>query len=421
MIDRSLGPWKARAPLGGGGFLLRTAGLSFGAAFLFLCVACGGGELEFADWMPPVDEGTPIFEYVGVSMEERQGKEIGAVEDLILGADFTRLQEVFYQISGVVPDPSGNIYVLERGNNRVQVFDPEGTYLLTIGRQGEGPGEFNRPFYLALTGDQLVVRAATRRISIWNLDGTHDRDIQLPRSFRQFVGIDGGFVATYSRQLGDPEPPAQFPSSRQSFAAFGTDAEEKQVYVELDEPPPEAIEIGGRLIGFSSGGFFIPTWTPRFTAARDGSFYLTVSEDYQVHAYGPRRWSLRVAWPRDEVTGAHIDNVMAGFTDGLFAEMRESDVEWVEQFQAITNLEIDGHGHLYVFPFYEPLNAPRPPDTEPPEIDRPVDVFSADGEHLFSGMISISDWSGALGDFVYRSRLNPEAEVVRYRLVEPFR
>jgi len=36
-------------------------------------------------------------------------------------------------------------------------------------------------------------------------------------------------------------------------------------------------------------------------------------------------------------------------------------------------------------------------------------------------MISISDWSGALGDFVYRSRLNPEAEVVRYRLVEPFR
>jgi len=420
LIDESRGPWKVREPLGVGGSALCTPSLSLTAACLLLCVACGGGEPEFADWMPPVDEGTPIFEYVGVSIEERQGKAVGAVEDLILGADFTQPQEVFYQISGVVPDPSGNIYVLERGNNRVQVFDPEGTYVRTMGRQGEGPGEFNRPAYLALAGDQLVVRAASRRVSIWDLDGTYVRDIQLPTFLSQFVGIDGGFVATYSTQLGDPEPPAQFPPSRQSFAAFGTDGEEKKMYVEMDEPPPEVIEIGGRVIGFGFGGF-IPTRTPRFTAAPDGSFYLTISEDYQVHAYGPRRWSLRVAWARDEVTGAHIDNVIAGFADGPFAEMRESDVEWAEHFQAIANLEIDGHGHIYVFPFYEPLNAPRPPDTEPPEIDRPVDVFSADGEHLFSGMISISDWSGALGDFVYRSRLNPEAEVVRYRLVEPFR
>ena len=420
MIGKPLGPGKIREPFAPGGFSLRTGGLSLGAALLLLCVACGGGELEFADWTLPVDEGTPIFEYAGSSLEERQGNEIGAVEDLILGADFTRPQEVFYQISGVEPDASGNIYVLERGNNRVQVFDAEGTYLRTMGRQGEGPGEFDSPAYLAFDGDQLVVRAARRRLSVWSLDGKHVRDIQLTKTLSQFVGINGSFVARYSTRLGEPEPPAQFPPSRETLAAFGTDAEEKQVYVELDEPPPVVIEVGGAIGLFSSGGF-LPTWTARFAAARDGSVYLTTSEEYQVHAYGPQRWSLRVAWARDEVTDEHIENVMAGFTDGPFAEIQESDLEWSDRMQAIANLEVDGHGHIYVFPFYAPLNAPLPPDTEPPEIDRPVDVFSADGEHLFSGMISISDWSGSLGDFVYRSRLNPEAEVVRYRLIEPFR
>ena len=55
--------------------------------------------------------------------------------------------------------------------------------------------------------------------------------------------------------------------------------------------------------------------------------------------------------------------------------------------------------------------------------DRPVDVFSADGEHLFSGMTSMWRWTGAHGDFVYQARVNDETdeyEIVRYTLVEPF-
>jgi hypothetical protein len=42
---------------------------------------------------------------------------------------------------------------------------------------------------------------------------------------------------------------------------------------------------------------------------------------------------------------------------------------------------------------------------------------------LFSGMISISSWTGALSDHVYLSRDNRdtgEVEVVRVRLVEAF-
>ncbi|MGD8817073.1 MAG: hypothetical protein PVJ51_07795, partial [Acidobacteriota bacterium] len=71
-------------------------------------------------------------------------------------------------------------------------------------------------------------------------------------------------------------------------------------------------------------------------------------------------------------------------------------------------------GHLYVFPFI-PGSWDRP--------EQPVDVYSTDGEHLFSGMIPMVRWESARGDYVYGIRRDPdtdESTAVRYRLIEPF-
>lgn len=52
---------------------------------------------------------------------------------------------LFYRISDVNVDREQNIYVLESGNKRIQKFDKNGRYLQTIGRRGQGPGEFEDP------------------------------------------------------------------------------------------------------------------------------------------------------------------------------------------------------------------------------------------------------------------------------------
>lgn len=39
-------------------------------------------------------------------------------------------------------DAAGNIYIADSRNQRIQMFNPEGRYLRTIGRKGQGPGEF---------------------------------------------------------------------------------------------------------------------------------------------------------------------------------------------------------------------------------------------------------------------------------------
>ena len=56
-------------------------------------------------------------------------------------------------------DGDWNVYVLDEQAQQVRVFDSAGVYLKTLGRRGEGPGEFGRAEAIALLPDgRLVVR-----------------------------------------------------------------------------------------------------------------------------------------------------------------------------------------------------------------------------------------------------------------------
>lgn len=51
--------------------------------------------------------------------------------------------EIFFgNLDRIVTDPSGNAYALDTQLSEVRVFSPDGELLRTIGREGEGPGEF---------------------------------------------------------------------------------------------------------------------------------------------------------------------------------------------------------------------------------------------------------------------------------------
>ncbi len=53
--------------------------------------------------------------------------------------------------------PDGRVYVIDQGNHRVQVFEPDGTYVTEWGRFGtQGPGRFNFPTDLAFAPDGNV-------------------------------------------------------------------------------------------------------------------------------------------------------------------------------------------------------------------------------------------------------------------------
>ena len=51
----------------------------------------------------------------------------------------------FYRLRGVARDSTGNLFILDGGNYRIQKFDENGNFLRTIGRRGQGPSEFSIP------------------------------------------------------------------------------------------------------------------------------------------------------------------------------------------------------------------------------------------------------------------------------------
>jgi len=76
-------------------------------------------------------------------------------------------------------DESGNIYVLDSRNHRIQKFGPDGKYLATFGRKGQGPAEFNYPRSIALDpkGMIFVLDGSQQRIQILTPEGKEHKTI----------------------------------------------------------------------------------------------------------------------------------------------------------------------------------------------------------------------------------------------------
>lgn len=384
-------------------------------------VACNDAPQRYADWIAPLPlAAAKTIEYPGVAYEDRAGRRIEAAEDLVLGSS-TDPQQAFYIATGVVSDDAGNIFVLDAGNDRLQMFDRDGAYLRTLGRRGPGPGEFAGPSDLTINAGGIVLLAEEGRLSTWTLAGAHVEDRRVERLLFEMHGFGTGFVARYwhgAASESDDEP-----HRISTFAAFDPHGDEVHAFIDIEEPPPMRIRRGDNATVSIAGGGLVPDWATRGAVAADGTLYVTTSREYQVHAYGGQPWSLRVAWPREPVTRRDIDAAVARFTDGPLADVDLSAFDWPDRFGALVNIAVDGHGHLYVFPFHRPLHEPLPSGHERPALPRPVDVYSAAGELLFTGTIGVGDWMSSRGDFVYDIRANPvtdETEVVRYRLTEPF-
>ena len=93
-----------------------------------------------------------------------------------------RTQSTFDQPNDVLVAPSGDIFVGDghpaNGNNRIVKFSSDGTYLMEWGETGSEPGQFRTPHALAMDSQGLlyVGDRSNRRIQVFEQDGTFVRD-----------------------------------------------------------------------------------------------------------------------------------------------------------------------------------------------------------------------------------------------------
>jgi hypothetical protein len=96
-------------------------------------------------------------------------------EELRIGIDDGDGPELFGEIRDFAVDAYGRIYILEGQAQEIRVFNPDGSYIRTIGRQGGGPGEFKSADGLRwdAQGNLWVIDSGNARYSVYDSTGTY--------------------------------------------------------------------------------------------------------------------------------------------------------------------------------------------------------------------------------------------------------
>jgi DNA-binding beta-propeller fold protein YncE len=102
-----------------------------------------------------------------------------------IGAEDGEDWELLSRVSQVAFDREENLYVLDGGNHRVLVFNPQGKFVRRIGKKGGGPGELMTPVGLAVTaaGEIAVTDLGRSAISLFKKDGTFVKNLTLGEDF----------------------------------------------------------------------------------------------------------------------------------------------------------------------------------------------------------------------------------------------
>ena len=294
-------------------------------------------------WHAPVEvrDGVP---WVMNPETPRDGAEVVPLEELWRhGGESDDEEDFFGVIVDIETDAEGNAYLLDGQLTEIRVYDPTGTYLRTIGREGEGPGEFRRPAALMFFPDGAL----------------------------GVFQLMGGTVVKLTPE-GDPAGTFSLPETEDGARRFlrgGATCGETLVLLARDRrrEPGKMILIGslaaydqaGREIGrFSSTervmDFANPVFDERtlgngpWTSGPDRVAAITTFGTYDIHVWGPDATPIRVIHrdgaplPRSE---AEKEAIRKRF---VFRGPRRPEVHVADNYPVVDRLFARPDGGLWV-------------------------------------------------------------------------
>jgi hypothetical protein len=186
-------------------------------------------------------------------------------------------------------DDEGNFYVADSDNHRTQKYDPEGKYLLTIGREGQGPGEFQSLSIPRFDKDNnlYITDGSNRRISLFDKDGQYLKQIRMQERYvNPYINSKGFIVA-------DKWHMAQEGNVQKQTHLYGLFDNEFNLVEELfkDEivTPMPTGKSASALGDFIAKTFSVLASRPPviFTLANNDFIYLGYPDKYEIIIYSP--------------------------------------------------------------------------------------------------------------------------------------
>jgi DNA-binding beta-propeller fold protein YncE len=241
---------------------------------------------------------------------------------------------LFHQPADIAFDGDGNIYVLDAGNQRIQKFGPDGAYLATIGRQGEGPGELQFPLSLDIDGGGYlyVPDMGNQRIQVYKPDGTAHKGISMNRSPLGTIRVrpdghmlqgTGGNIMMGPRGMDEDAGPPPLLKVRDPEGEVTTEFGQPRDYKDM-----MVNNLGNQY---------------QFTIAPDGAVFVAFNFQNRIDKYSP---DGELVWTADRKLDYDTD---APKTKGKRrASGGNISIEMPQMNRASNGIAVDGKGRLWV-------------------------------------------------------------------------
>ena len=297
--------------------------------------------------LPGPDVSRPIYAQRADTIVRPIGQPIHAgiaplVEEVSIGVADGPPEQTFSSIAEIAIGPDGSIFVLDRPNGGtpfLRQYDAAGRFLRTIGRAGDGPGEYRAPSGLAVLRDGRVLLrgAANHRINVYDRGGEPVESWRLNETGtstgQNMVVVDTGgtiWVRTPSRFLpGGTVPPPPFARFTSAGALIDTVRAP-----EIPNPPP-LLAQGGNV----TTSIQVP-YTPQVTFALSplGYFVTGFPSRYAVELRVPPRRAGPPVWRagdpvislrREQVPSVPVpDAERDARREDIEARLRRTDPSW---------------------------------------------------------------------------------------------
>lgn len=286
-------------------------------------------------------------------------------EDLVIG-DAKDEDYFFYRVTDLKVDEDGNIYVCDGGNRRVLKYNNNGKYVKTIGRQGQGPGEYSFPSRLFLDDGGNPCVQGGRSFIYYDQDGNFQKQVKLKSFYSRILpGPQGTFLGTTQ-----PSPRAEG-GAKTSIVQIAENGESLRTIAEY---PVEYSK--------SKKAFVLHWYTHRIAVSKrnkDGVYY-GFSKDYRIHAADNMGKTVFSIVKEEDPTPISGEEKELTREKGLFAAIGTNEPQEAIVFPGhrpfFSRFLTDDLGRLYVIRHRSIL--------ERDQSMRSVDVFSQDGFYLYS-------------------------------------